>query len=43
VKYLVNIKNGRSIEACVEALWKYGWPWPKKWMRSWFEKHSPQE
>jgi len=40
--YLANIKNGASIDQCVNALWRYGWPWPRSWMRRWFEKQIQQ-
>jgi len=36
----VNIKHGRSVDDCVEALWKYGWPWPRSSMRKWFTKEA---
>jgi hypothetical protein len=39
--YLTNIRNGTPIDWCVNALWAYGWPWPKPWMRKWFEEHAP--
>ena len=43
--YLVQIANARDpqceIERVVAVLWAgYGWPWPKPWMRRWFEKQS---
>lgn len=40
--YQVNRRNGRTVDECVEALWQYGWPWPKSWMRKWFELHQPE-
>jgi hypothetical protein len=37
--YLVNIKQGLPISRVVDILWSsYGYPWPRKWMTSWFEK-----
>jgi hypothetical protein len=41
--YLVQISSApdcaREIERVVEALWSgYGWPWPRAWMRRWFER-----
>jgi len=41
--YLINIRNGRSIDSCVDALWRYGWPWPRSWMRRWFQKQTAEE
>lgn len=38
--YLTNIKNGDSIDWVVQSLSNYGWPWPKKWMRRWFERNG---
>ena len=39
--YLVNMRAGRSVAHCVEALWQYGWPWPRAWMHRWFTtKHE---
>ena len=39
--YLVEIRAGAPIEAVVDILWNgYGWPWPRVWMRKWFEKHA---
>ena len=37
--YLLDIINGRhSPESASEMIWRfYGWPWPRKWMRRWFE------
>ncbi len=37
--YKVNLRNGRSIDSVVNTLWKYGWPWPKSWMKKWFEEN----
>lgn len=35
--YLVDIRAGREIEEVVDTLWRrYGWPWPRAWMRRWF-------
>lgn len=36
--YLVDIEAGRlSIEEAVTTLWsRYGWCWPRPWMRRWF-------
>ena len=36
--YLIDIRKGRrSIEDVVTVLWsKYGWCWPRSWMRRWF-------
>jgi hypothetical protein len=43
--YLVQIERAtdreREIERVVTALWSgYGWPWPRAWMRRWFERRS---
>jgi hypothetical protein len=30
---------GRDVERTVQTLWRvYGWCWPRRWMRRWFEK-----
>jgi hypothetical protein len=37
--YLINIRDGRSIESVVQSLWSnYFFTWPKPLMRRWFEK-----
>lgn len=38
--YLKQIRVGRfTTEKVVDILWsKYFWPWPKGWMRKWFER-----
>ena len=37
--YLLDIKDGRSIESVVQSLWSnYFFAWPKPLMRRWFEK-----
>lgn len=38
--YLVDLKIGVPLEDVLRALgsWTYFWPWPKRWMRQWFEK-----
>jgi hypothetical protein len=43
--YLVQIERAadrqREIDRVVEALWSgYGWPWPRAWMRRWFERNA---
>lgn len=37
--YLVQLRAGvYTIDLAVETLWKsYLWPWPRSWMRRWFE------
>lgn len=37
--YLVDILGGHcTIEGAVNMLWQsYAWPWPRPWMRRWFE------
>lgn len=35
--YLVQIRAGATVDAVVDTLWRrYGWPWPRAWMRRWF-------
>jgi len=41
--YQVNRLYGRNIESCVDALWSYGWPWPRSRMRKWFENHPVED
>lgn len=43
--YMHNIRAGRTIEQSVNSLWSaaYFWPWPKSWMRKWFEKEVKKE
>lgn len=36
----VNMKNGMTVDECANALWKYGWPWPRTLMKRWFEKNG---
>ena len=36
--YMVDLESGATIEEVVNALVAYGRPWPKSWMRKWFEK-----
>jgi len=38
--YLHDIKTGRlTLDAAVTILWRgYGYPWPRRWMRRWFER-----
>ncbi len=43
--YLVQIRNSpdpaAEITRIVDSLWSgYGWPWPRKWMRAWFEREA---
>lgn len=43
--YLVQIERAadreREIERVVQTLWSgYGWPWPRPWMRRWFERNA---
>lgn len=43
--YLVQIERAvdrrREIDRVVDALWSgYGWPWPRAWMRRWFERNA---
>ena len=43
--YLVQIERAvdrrAEIDRVVEVLWSgYGWPWPRPWMRRWFERHA---
>lgn len=38
--YLADIRRGRmTVGQAVHLLWyNYGWPWPPRWMRAWFEE-----
>lgn len=38
--YMVNLRAGtHTVEQVVDTLWhRYGWCWPKPWMRKWFAK-----
>jgi len=40
--YLHNIRAGDEIEPIIQVLGSagYGWCWPKKWMREWFEENA---
>ncbi len=40
--YLCNLAAGATIDWVVDVLGKgYLWPWPKTWMKAWFEKNLP--
>lgn len=46
--YLVQIERApdraREIDRVVNTLWSgYGWPWPRTWMRRWFERAAARE
>ena len=31
--------RARAVDRVVETLWTgYGWPWPRRWMKRWFER-----
>ena len=38
--WLLSIQRGGwSVDGAVDTLWQsYLWPWPKVWMKRWFEK-----
>jgi hypothetical protein len=38
--YLGQIRTGTSIDRVVETLSMYFYPWPKSWMKKWFEENS---
>lgn len=42
--YMVNIRAGAEIDKVVDVLWSgYGAPWPKSWMRKWFNTQLEKE
>lgn len=41
--YLVQLRAGASPSDLADLLWShYGWPWPRAWMRRWFERQRTQ-